>query len=67
MTSQPKINECHHFENNQGIKKLPRQIFSVLSKVPFKQFISKKNVIEFKKRTNAIRDCVVQTGPYQIH
>ena len=42
-----KINECRHFESNQGIIKLPRQIYSKLFKVPFKHFNSKKYVIEF--------------------
>ena len=42
-----KINKCHHFESSQGIKKLPRQIYCELPEVPFKNFNSKKNVIEF--------------------
>ena len=39
--------KCRHFENSQSIKKLPRQIYSKLPKVPFKYMNSKKNVIKF--------------------
>ena len=39
--------KCCHFENNQYIKKLPRQIYSKLPKVSFKHMNSKKNVIQF--------------------
>ena len=35
------------YKNNQNIKKFPRQIYSKLLKVPFKQFKSKKNAKEF--------------------
>ena len=38
-----KIKKCHHFENNQDIRKLPRQIYIKLFKVSFKQFNLKKN------------------------
>ena len=34
-------------KTNQDIKKLPRQIYRKLSKVPFKHFNLKKNLIEF--------------------
>ena len=47
MNSQPQINKCRHFETKQESKKLPRQIYSKLPKVPFKHFNSKKNIIKF--------------------
>ena len=47
MTSHLQINKCHHFESSQSIKKLPRQIYCELPEVPFKDFNSKKNLIEF--------------------
>ena len=37
-------------KKNHDIKKLPRQIYSKLPKVPFKHFDSKKSVKEFYTR-----------------
>ena len=42
-----KINKCRHFETNQKIRKLPRQIYIKLFEVSFKQFNWKKNATEF--------------------
>ena len=47
MALQPQINKCRHFETNQNIRKLPRQIIIKLFKVSFKQFNWKKNPTEF--------------------
>ena len=41
------MNICRHFETNQDIKILPRQIYSRSPKVPFKKYNSKKSLIEF--------------------
>ena len=42
-----KINKCRHFETNQNIRKLPRQIYIQLLKVSFKQSNWKRNATEF--------------------
>ena len=35
-----KQRKCRNFENNQDIKKLPRQIYNILLNVPCKSFNS---------------------------
>ena len=47
MLDELKKSKCHHFENNQDIKKLPRQIYSKFPEVPFTLFNSSKNLIQF--------------------
>ena len=40
-----ELSICCHFDNNQDVKKLPRQTYSKLPNVPFQSFNSWKNVI----------------------
>ena len=42
-----RINKCRHFETNQDIAKLPRQIYGKLPNIHVKLVNSKKMVTEF--------------------
>ena len=45
--SLQKLSKCRHFENNQDLKELPRQIYTKLPTIPFMSPNAWKNVRHF--------------------